>query len=108
MAMLEALERWFPGYATAPQADWDRVKESHPVGTRVSGRVVHSEHFGVFADIGVGFPALLLIVRVADNQPGALPEPGSAVEGTICVHADADRQLAITQKPREPWMEGDW
>jgi hypothetical protein len=80
----------------------------------VQGSVVKCEHFGVFADIGVGFPALLLIVRFADGKerprqyPDDYPAVGSPIEGRVYAFSDSDRQIAITQRPREEWMNGEW
>ena len=39
------------------------------VGQQVSGEVVWRKHYGVYLDIGVGIPALLLIVRIKGITP---------------------------------------
>ena len=36
--------------------DWISVKNRFPVGFPVTGRVIASQPFGVFIDIGVGIP----------------------------------------------------
>lgn len=93
---------------------WNTLKADNPVGTSVKGQVVHREQFGVFVDIGVGFPALLLVVRFkhANVTPHTsmdmYPQVADELAGRIYVFDDACRQIAVTQLPREPWMEGNW
>ena len=64
MAVNDKLATSFPGYRSGEMSvTWDELKKQLPLGQSVSGEVVLREEFRVFADIGVGFPALLLVVR---------------------------------------------
>jgi ribosomal protein S1 len=110
--LAERLQQAFPGYLASPREAWDEAKAAYPLGAQVSGRVVQREHFGVFIDIGVGFPALLLCVHFADDAARGLPDDyppvGTDVAGRVYVHNDRDRQIGLTQKARETWMDGNW
>jgi len=115
MSVNQQLAAQFPGYDSPEKdADWRNLKQRLSVGSFVKGRVVHREPFGVFLDLGVGFPALILVVRLmhADTMPytrmDMYPVLGAEVGGRVYVFNDAARQIGVTQQPRESWMEGDW
>lgn len=115
MSVDQQLAILFPQYNSPEMdADWDALKQRLPIGVSVNGLVVHREPFGVFVDIGVGFPALILVVRLkdADTTPytsmDMYPTLGADVDGCIYIFDDAKRQIGITQQPRESWMDGDW
>ena len=90
----------------AAAAEWKHVKASIALGQSVAGIVVKSYPFGVFVDIGVRFPALLLITRFegSRNAPLSNPPLGSAIQARVCVYADCDRQIGLTQLERDPWF----
>lgn len=47
-----------------PEPEWELVRQQLAVGQTVEGTVVAKAPFGAWLDIGVGFPALLLIPDV--------------------------------------------
>jgi hypothetical protein len=100
----EELRRCF-GHLDGPEhlADWERVKRSLPIGSRVSGRLVLKAPFGVWMDVGAGFPAILLITRFAraytyDMYMQHGPEEDDVLDATVYLFNDVDRQLVLTQK----------
>lgn len=115
MTVDEQLAIHFPQHQSSEMAaDWDAVKQQLQIGAVVAGRVVQSEQFGVFFDIGVGFPALIIVVRFtnADTVPytsmDMYPALHADVGGRIYVFDDNTRQIGVTQQSREPWMKGNW
>jgi ribosomal protein S1 len=99
----EDLKAAFGDYEAAErQSDWDNAKLAVPVGTVVIGCVVARFRFGVFCDIGVGFPALLEIVRIRDLTPEAYRTTewcpiGSELSATVTGFADDGRQIGLSQ-----------
>ena len=70
MSVIDDLERCFPGYRSPKRAAaWKAAKAQVPNDTSVTGVVVAKYPFGVFVDIGVGFPALLEIVFMDEMTP---------------------------------------
>lgn len=65
---------------------------------------MHREPFGVFADIGTGFPALLEVARFAEanerrySYPEDYPAIGDVVVGWVYAFSDGRRQIGITQQ----------
>ena len=62
-------ERFPPRGPDTEQRDCDAVRRSFSIGQAVSGVVVARAPCGAWLDIGVGFPALLLIPDVAGLTP---------------------------------------
>jgi ribosomal protein S1 len=96
------LNRFFPDYRL-PVADaaWLSSKQRFAVRSVVCGTIVVRYPFGVFVDIGVGFPALLLIDRFRDAKPRTTPADfppvGSLTEAKIWGWNDRDRAIVLTQ-----------
>jgi ribosomal protein S1 len=93
-------------------ADWNKVKAAVPVGADVSGRVVSCQPFGVFVDLGLGFPGLLEVPEFADptaRSGGAegFPAVGAPVSAWVLQHVDHSQQLRLTQRPltAEQWEQ---
>ncbi len=63
------LERWPVRDKADAQGDWEILKQQLPVGQSVTGTVIAKAPFGAWLDIGVGFPALLLIPNVEGLTP---------------------------------------
>ena len=101
----EEVRRCF-GDVTRPDrlADWIRTRQEYPIGSKVSGTVVLKSPFGVWLDLGVGFPALLLVTRFKhqlefQDYVDHGPVVGGQVDAVVFLLNDADRQLVLTQKP---------
>lgn len=103
--ILEALENFYPKYLDPAQfAEWESVKSRIPVGTQVSGVVLFRAAFGVWVDLGVGFPALLQIIQMPSLTPEAYQDgtwcpEGSPITAKIFVFSDSYRQIGLTQDP---------
>lgn len=87
-------------------AAWNDAKQACPIGTRVCGRVRLKPPFGLWLDVGIGFPALLLVTRfdrpiTAGEFARSAPEIGDEVSATVFLHNDEARQLVLTQRPLE-------
>ncbi|HET6384890.1 MAG TPA: hypothetical protein VFJ58_15965 [Armatimonadota bacterium] len=111
MSIQDELDRLFPGHLSQASAGaWEGAKARLPLGSTVRGVVVARYPFGVFVDIDTGFPALILVVRLAgaDRQPytdvDRFPAIGSIVEARICAWAGDRRQIGLTQLEREPML----
>jgi len=62
------LRRHFGDYKSPQKTDaWEKAKASLALGTSVSRTFVAQYPFVVFLDIGLGFPALLLVIRFKDT-----------------------------------------
>ena len=93
-------------------ADWDRVKAAVPIGAEVSGRVVACQPFGVFVDLGLGFPGLLEVPEFGDATARSrgmegFPAVGVVLTAGVLQHMDHDQQLRLTQRPltAEQWEQ---
>ncbi|REJ69175.1 MAG: hypothetical protein DWQ31_05675 [Planctomycetota bacterium] len=85
-------------------AAWNGVKRSCPVGSIVSGAVMLKAPFGLWLDVGVGFPALLLITRLEHPTTSREYEDfgsqvGNEIRATVYRHDDKKRTLVLTEKP---------
>ena len=107
----ENLSQLFPEFRSVErQADWDSLKLRLSPRSRVGGAVVARYPFGVFVDIGAGFPALLLIVRFREAKHGgdtlidSFPALGSTIEAQLLGWADRQRGIVLTQlEDEETW-----
>ena len=92
----------FPNWDTDIALEqWPTVRLSLSVGQIISGRVISKAPFGVWLDIGVAFPALLLVVNMAEAKGRKIaceefPNIGSSVSGRINVLGDQG-EIGITQ-----------
>ena len=89
MAWQDDLRSRFPDWQTeADQARWPGVKAALQVGSAVAGEVVSRAPFGVWLDIGVAFPALLMVTNMHGAKLRRIlfvdyPAIGTRIEGTI-------------------------
>ena len=111
MSVSDDLDVLFPGHGSPNNSPaWDAVKNSHALGEVVRGVVKLRYPFGVFIDISVGFPALLLVVRFrnADERPYTniddYPIIGTEIEARICVWDGSSRQIGLSQLERESML----
>jgi hypothetical protein len=64
-------ERFPPREPIAVRNEWNALKQRLTSGQSVSGTVLAKAAFGAWLDIGVGFPALLLVPDAAGLTPEA-------------------------------------
>ena len=106
------LDAYFGCYLAPEKAlDWDRSKAQLQAGTTVSGKVVARCIFGLFIDLGVGFPALLPITQfnpTPKRRPVVIedyPPVGSLIMGRVVAFNDPNRQIGLTQLDPHPWLD---
>jgi hypothetical protein len=105
MSVVDDLERCFPGYRSPERAAaWNAAKAQLPNDSSVTGVVVAKYPFGVFVDIGVGFPALLEIIFIDGMTPeqyrdGKWSPTGSSLTAFIRWPEieDGSRQIGLWQ-----------
>jgi hypothetical protein len=79
----------FPDWKTpAGLARWQSVRQELSVGKAVIGEVIARAPFGVWIDIGAGFPALLLVPEMEEAHERRItfddyPAIGSTVDSSI-------------------------
>lgn len=103
------LDRAFGDYLSPERtADWERAKAALRPGDRISGVVIARYIFGVFIDLGVGFPALLEVIQF-DPPPRRRPVDiedypaiGSSVAARVVAFNDRNRQIGLTQRAPIP------
>lgn len=103
----------FPDWKTQSSLQrWPEVKNQLPVGQTVSGQTIARAPFGVWLDIGVSFPALLLVHNMKDahvQTPIGLedyPALDASVDGRINALGDAG-EIGITQLSPDTMIESD-
>lgn len=88
------------------QQEWEVAKTTLQCGVEVSGKVVARAPFGIFLDIGAGFPALIRVVDLRNADVTAYtsmemyPAVGSQATGIIIGFNDRNRQIELTQQER--------
>ncbi|MFD2721729.1 hypothetical protein ACFST9_23640 [Hymenobacter monticola] len=81
--------------------EWEALKQRLPVGSIITGKVVHQALFGVFIDAGLGFPVLMRVTEFGIIKPSGLTFPddypalGGAISGQFCGFDEGNRQLAV-------------
>lgn len=84
---------------------WPAIRTLLSIGRDVTGTVIARAPFGIWLDIGVGHPALLLVVRMAGAQQRRIvfedyPAHGSIVSGRVYVIGEHG-EIGITQLMEE-------
>ena len=70
MKISDDLRQCFGDYQSQKNDEgWEGVKSRIKPGDSVTGEVVARFRFGVFVDLGVGFPALLEVTQVEQRRP---------------------------------------
>ena len=70
---------------------WEEVKQQYPVGSIIEGTVVSVVPYGVWIDLGVGFPGLLLIPDAGlgrGQQTYGHFQPGDAITTKVILFND--------------------
>jgi ribosomal protein S1 len=92
------------------EGTWQDARARLRAGESVSGEVIASYAFGVFVDIGAGFPALLEVLQFEHAgrrrfAPEDYPAVGDAVTARVVAFSDRNRQIALTQRYPHPYFE---
>lgn len=102
----------FPDWLTKAATErWPAVRESITVGQTVQGNVISRAPFGVWLDIGVGHPALLLVVNMNGAKLRRItfedyPEKHSTVVARINALGN-NCEIGLTQHYSDTMVEGD-
>ena len=112
MDITGGLEERFGDYLSADRAEaWATVKSRLVIGETVEGVVVARFPFGVFIDLGVGFPALLEVIQFerAQQRPyrqlDDYPAVGTTVSARVVAFNDRNRQVGLTQLNPHPYLD---
>jgi ribosomal protein S1 len=96
--------RWPFGDHLSPAkaVEWAAVPTRLGVGDSVRGRVIARRPFGVFVDIGVGFPALLEVMQFEDARQrrynlDGYPAVGETIIARVLAFTEHNRQVRLTQ-----------
>jgi predicted RNA-binding protein with RPS1 domain len=105
MAWDEDIRAHFPDWGTdAVLARWPAIRSRLSIGHMVRGEVIARAPFGVWVDIAVGHPALLLVPEMAGAWERRIvfedyPPLGSTVEARIIALGDRG-EIALSQNPQ--------
>ncbi len=110
LAWQDDLRRRFPQWLSQEAlVEWPAVRATLTPEQAISGTVIARAPFGVWLDIGVSFPAILLVPRMKDADTHRIvfddyPKMGERVEGWICVLGPRG-EIGVTQKEGEFWSD---
>lgn len=106
-------ERFPPRTPEESDRDWEALKENLAVGQGVTGEVIARAPFGVWLDIGVGFPAEVDIIVIDDLTPERYRADdwcpiGSTVTAFVGGfldnrHIEHGREVRLYQRPAGWW-----
>lgn len=88
----------------AYDTQWKDVKGTLLMGTNVVGKVIATARFGVFVDLGMAFPALILLPNLRDARlykpysEDEFPPMGSSIDGTVVGFSDCEREIMLFQE----------
>jgi ribosomal protein S1 len=105
MAWDDDIRARFPDWGNdVARARWPNTRARLVVGQTVRGEVIARAPFGVWVDIAVGHPALLLVPEMADArfrpiQFAEYPALGAMVEARIVSLGDR-AEIRLTQNPQ--------
>lgn len=94
----------FPGYdSPEKEAAWRELRASLRPADVVRGHVVAAVEYGVFLDLGRGFPGRLEARQMKGREPGGpFPPMGETVEARVLHLASDDREVVLTQSDSLP------
>jgi ribosomal protein S1 len=102
----------FPDWQTDAAAKrWPEIKVSLSIGQLVTGKVISRAPFGIWLDIGVNQPALLLVVNMdgANTRRITFEDyPQKGTELTARINALGDNgEIGLTQQNPDRMIEDD-
>ena len=94
-------------YSLISKASWEQSKAASPIGTIATGKIVDSQPFGVFVDIGL--PAIC-IIDIANPALGygamklppdhaCWPKLGDSVRGRVVWFRELEREIDLEWLP---------
>jgi len=94
----------------AKAGEWAAARAGLGVGESVRGRVIARRPFGVFVDIGVGFPALLEVIQFEGARRRRYdledyPAVGDTITARVVAINDRNRQVGLTQLNPHPYLD---
>lgn len=94
----------------AKAAEWAAVKARLATGESVRGSVIARRPFGVFVDIGAGFPALLEVIQFENARERRYeiedyPAIGDPITARVVAFNDRNRQIGLTQLNPHPYLD---
>ena len=97
------LSAFFPDWNTdAATVRWASAKDQLAIGQQVQGLVVARAPFGVWVDIGIGFPALLLVPEMLAPRGDPIHFTDYAPKGSTVYASIAslgpDAKIGLTQR----------
>lgn len=81
---------------------WERELQSLRVGDEVSGKVVRKYYYGVFVDVGRGFPAMLAKLYSNQDTLDADPDVGTEIIARVREFDSNEHIVKLSQKEDEP------
>jgi len=94
-------ERVSLGVKQVTQDPWQVMTKTHPVGSRVKGKVTSVTDFGVFVELEEGIEGLIHISQLSTERvekPQALFQPGQEVEAEITQIDTRERKIGLSIK----------
>jgi len=94
----------------AKAGEWAATRTGLGVGESVRGRVIARRPFGVFVDIGVGFPALLEVMQFEGARQRRYdlddyPAVGDTITARVVALTDHNRQVRLTRLNPHPCLD---
>ena len=111
MIVVVEFERLFGDHLSPEkERDWAAARSRLVVGKSVNGRVIARRLFGVFVDVGVGFPALLPVIQFEDARQRCYnfedyPAIGELIKARVVGFDDQNRQVGLTQLSPHPYLD---
>jgi ribosomal protein S1 len=107
----ELAERFGDPLSPGRETEWMAARSRFGVGESCSGQVIARRPFGVFVDIGIGFPALLEITQFEHTGQRRyrnledFPALGTTITARIVAFNDRNRQIVLTQLAPHPLLD---
>ena len=83
-------------------SNWEDLKSTLEVGSRITGTITKHESYGVLLDIGYEYDGLIQITDFKDEgamTPGEYPAIGDEVEAVILGFKELGHQIWLSVRP---------